>query len=121
MDIDSVVKNMESYRGCIEGGLVLRKFEHIKPESERRFFVLNGIVHGVRIDAMYSFAKEVAPLHKQLFYSLDVVEDANGGFMVVEIGDGQVSDFKEWSPEAWLKIFEDAQLQAVSAPIRPLC
>jgi hypothetical protein len=106
--ISAAVQGLKKYRGTIEGGLVLRQFEDIKPETERRFFVLDGIVYGARDNlAMFSFAQEVSQLHTCLFYSLDIVEDFNGQFRVVEIGDGQVSDFKEWDIPMWVKMFDN--------------
>ncbi len=114
-DVDSIyvaVQGLKKYRGGIEGGLVLRRFEDIKPETERRFFVLDGEVYGASDnDAMLEFAQEVSKLHTCLFYSLDIVEGLNGQFRVVEIGDGQVSDFKEWDIAEWLKMFDKLRLK----------
>ncbi|WP_348271744.1 ATP-grasp domain-containing protein [Proteus genomosp. 6] len=39
------------------------------------------------------------------YNSIDVVKNAVGELRLVEIGDGQVSDIKEWSAEKLVKAF----------------
>jgi hypothetical protein len=78
--------------------LFVRDFVELKPDSERRFFVVRGQVFeagGAVLSASHWAAVEL--LQPRLFYSLDVAETLAGQPVVVEVGDGQVSDLKEWS------------------------
>jgi hypothetical protein len=78
--------------------LFVRDFVDLKPNSERRFFVMRGQVLGAG-GAMLPEALQaaVAALQPRLFYSLDVAETLAGQPVLIEVGDGQVSDLKEWS------------------------
>lgn len=78
--------------------LFVRDFADLKPASERRFFVVQGQVvgaEGASIPASLQVA--IAALQPRLFYSFDVAETLAGQPVLVEVGDGQVSDLKEWS------------------------
>ena len=110
--IPQIISSLEKYRGQIEGGIVLRKFEDLKPDSETRFFVYNGVVHSPTDNhPVLDFADTVQKLHLQRFFSLDIVETSDGDYRVVEIGDGQVSDLKRWSVEKWVSVFLDSEKQ----------
>ncbi|MFD1870874.1 ATP-grasp domain-containing protein [Hymenobacter bucti] len=78
--------------------LFVRDFVDLKPTSERRFFVVRGQAFGaggtVLPEALHA---AVAALQPRLFYSFDVAETLAGQPVLVEVGDGQVSDLKEWS------------------------
>jgi len=78
--------------------LFVRDFVDLKPASERRFFVVRGLALGAG-GAMLpaSLQGALALLQPRLFYSFDVAETLAGQPVVVEVGDGQVSDLKEWS------------------------
>lgn len=41
----------------------------------------------------------------KFFFSIDIVEDIYGKSWLVEIGDGQVSDYVGWEVENFAKIF----------------
>ncbi|WP_241165646.1 ATP-grasp domain-containing protein [Serratia marcescens] len=84
------------YRGELEGGVSLRRFENLFDDSERRYFSLNGQVFsadGEIPDIVHQIASRI----KTPFYSIDIAKNANGELRLIEIGDGQVSDTKEWS------------------------
>ena len=77
--------------------LFMRDFVELKPISERRFFVVRGQVFGAGGAVLPPpLLKAVAALRPRLFYSFDVAETFAGQFVLVEVGDGQVSDLKEW-------------------------
>ncbi|WP_022825586.1 ATP-grasp domain-containing protein [Hymenobacter norwichensis] len=77
--------------------LFVREFAELKPESERRFFVVAGVAYGAeRTELPAELNPVLARLAPRLFYSLDVVQFMSGEYVVVEVGDGQVSDLKEW-------------------------
>jgi hypothetical protein len=78
--------------------LFVRDFVSLKPASERRFFVVRGQAVGARGAALPEVLQAaVAVLQPRLFYSFDVAETLDSQSMLVEVGDGQVSDLKEWS------------------------
>ncbi|MCA8833017.1 ATP-grasp domain-containing protein [Hymenobacter pini] len=102
---DSVVASQEQWEQLCRAHellptepLFIRQFTPLQAGSERRFFVVDGVACGA---AATSLPDELRPvldlLRPRLFYSLDVAYTAAGRPAVVEVGDGQVSDLKEWS------------------------
>lgn len=78
--------------------LFVRDFVELKPASEGRFFVVRGQVFGAGgAELPQSLRAAVAALQPRLFYSFDVAETLAGEPVLVEVGDGQVSDLKEWT------------------------
>lgn len=78
--------------------LFVRDFIALKPDSERRFFVVQGQVFGAGGALLpRTLQAAVAALRPRLFYSFDVAETLAGQSVLVEVGDGQVSDLKEWT------------------------
>ena len=78
--------------------LFVRDFVELKPDLERRFFVVRGQVYGAGGAVLpVSLQAAVVALRPRLFYSFDVAETMAGQLVLVEVGDGQVSDLKEWS------------------------
>ena len=86
---------MEQFRGAIEGGLCVRKYEP-GLRDEERYFILNGEIRGVlnrepEMETLNSVAKRIdSPL-----FSVDIAYDSYGRTRLVEI-DGQVSDLSDW-------------------------
>ena len=77
--------------------LFVRDYTELKPASERRFLVVRGQAFGAGGAVLpVSLQAGVAALRPRLFYSFDVAETLTGQPMLVEVGDGQVSDLKEW-------------------------
>jgi hypothetical protein len=77
--------------------LFVRDFAELKPASERRFFVVGGQAFGASGAVLpQPLRAAVAALRPRLFYSFDVAETVAGQPVLVEVGDGQVSDLKEW-------------------------
>ncbi|WP_148103408.1 ATP-grasp domain-containing protein [Hymenobacter rigui] len=78
--------------------LFIRQFTQLQAGSERRFFVVSGVAYGAAAALLPNELQPVLDLLRpRLFYSLDVAYTAAGQPVVVEVGDGQVSDLKEWS------------------------
>jgi len=76
----------------------VRDFVELRPGSERRFFVVRGQAYGAGGAVLPAgLQAAVAALRPRLFYSFDVAETLIGQPVLVEVGDGQVSDLKEWS------------------------
>jgi hypothetical protein len=113
-DLRRVVEEMAKFRGTIEGGLCIRQFEEYIPQTEVRFFVVNGKVFAPKVDLnirvmadeMYSvLANEVAGRITSPFFSVDIAMRSDFVPRVVECGDGQVSDLVGWTPEEFAKIW----------------
>jgi hypothetical protein len=76
----------------------VRDYVDLKPASEHRFFVVRGQALGAAGAVLpEALQAAVAALQPRLFYSLDVAETLIGQSVLVEVGDGQVSDLEEWS------------------------
>lgn len=48
---------------------------------------------------------EIAQLIDAPFFSIDMIENDAGQLRLIEIGDGQVSDIKEWPVVRFVRIF----------------
>lgn len=93
--VATLVNEMQKFRGRIEGGFCVRRIENFKPDTERRYFVVEGVPHAASGDVpqiVYKCAERLT----QRFYSIDVIEQSDGEMRVVEVGDGQVSDLVGW-------------------------
>lgn len=103
-------KNLEKSRRQIEGGFSIRRWAPLKPNTERRYFVINGKPYASGQEKAPDIVNEVASrIKSNNFFSVDVVENAVGQLRVVEIGDGQVSDLVgDWSDERFAQIWKEA-------------
>lgn len=102
----AVVSEMQKYRGKIEGGLCIRRVEEFLPETERRFFVINGQPHAPAPEEDIPVAVQVCSKRIQSpFFSVDVVRRADGIERIVEIGDGQVSDIVGWEAQRFAHLW----------------
>lgn len=110
-DIHRALDDMRHFRGTIEGGLVLRKVIDLIPNSETRYFVLNHTIYGPKIDNdKYELVKKVVEKlkYKNLtFYSVDIAVTQENNLIVVEIGDGQVSDYVGWDVTAFVSVLKN--------------
>lgn len=93
------VEQMIEYRDELEGGICIRRIEAFAPESERRYFVLNGVAHSAGGGAIPPPVQAAVDRIRSPFYSVDVAVTTDNRFRIVEIGDGQVSDLVGWTAE----------------------
>ena len=107
-DIAVIVGQIDHYRGGIEGGVCVRKWEDLVPHSERRYFVLNGKPFGDDGKAVPDVVSLAAQRVASPFFSVDVAERCDGIVRIIEIGDGQVSDRKHWSVELFVDMLAGA-------------
>ncbi|HTR43836.1 MAG TPA: ATP-grasp domain-containing protein [Pseudomonadales bacterium] len=98
----TVAAEMLQFRGKIEGGFCVRQVEDFLPQTEKRFFVLDSVPCSMN-DEISGIVSECARRIKSRFFSVDIVQRADGKLRVVEIGDGQVSDIVGWTPECFAK------------------
>ncbi len=118
--LQPLLEKMRLYRGEIEGGLCLRRVETFVPNSERRYFVIAGRAYGVAGQAL-DLAQKVAGLVDSPFFSIDVAQREDGVWRVIELGDGQVSDLKEWDPHTFYSLWLKTHFEAHEQPDRWSC
>lgn len=107
-DAVALLQEMKHYRGEIEGGICLRRIESFVPDSERRFFVIQGTPFGSRHDeTIPDVVRHAAERIASPFFSVDVTLRADGVLRIVEIGDGQVSDPVGWTTSRFVEIWKD--------------
>jgi len=98
----TVAAEMQQSRGRIEGGFCVRQVEEFLPKTEKRFFVVDSIPCSID-DDVPGIVLECARRIQSRFFSVDVIQRADGKLRIVEIGDGQVSDITGWTPECFAK------------------
>ncbi len=103
-EVKEIVGLIEKYRGQVEGGVCVRELEDLRPETEERFFVFRKQAYA-RDGAVPPIVTEIARRIDSPFFSVDIVLGANGAPRLIELGDGQVSDRKKWTPERFVEIF----------------
>jgi hypothetical protein len=110
-DVARAIADMKKYRGFIEGGIVLREVVDLKPGSEMRFFVVKNTIFSPADDhdKFCLVEKAVQKLaHKNMkFYSVDVAVTHDGRNIVIEIGDGQVSDYVGWKLDDFIEVLKN--------------
>ena len=103
-EIETVVSLIEQFRGEVEGGVCIRRFEELLPETEERYFVFKGRAHARGGDAP-ALVHEVARRIDSPFFLVDLVSSASGDLRLIELGDSQVSDRKQWDADALVILF----------------
>jgi ATP-grasp domain, R2K clade family 3 len=104
-DAPAVVVELREYRGAIEGGVCVRRFEPFVPGTEVRYFVRQGTVFAPDGRPVPDLVRECAGRIAAPFFSVDVAERTDGVLRIVEIGDGQVSDVVGWSAAAFAQVW----------------
>lgn len=94
-EIQDIVKKIDFYRG-VEGGICLRKVEDFDNNSELRYFVFQGKIYSPNNEKIPEIVIKVSDIIKLPFYSIDVIKEKySNKEWIVEIGDGQVSSYKD--------------------------
>jgi hypothetical protein len=110
VDVARAIADMEKYRGHIEGGIVLREVVDLKPDSEMRFFVVKDTIFSPVVDRSKHLLVEEAVqklAYKNMkFYSVDVATTRDERNIVIEIGDGQVSDYVGWHLKDFIMVLK---------------
>jgi hypothetical protein len=102
-EVVEIVNLIEEHRGEIEGGISLRKVEEYLPETEKRYFVLNGTVYSPDGE-IPGIVLDISKAYRAPFYSVDLIQRSDMVFRLVELGDGQVSDRKLWDADVFCKM-----------------
>ncbi|MEO8366764.1 MAG: ATP-grasp domain-containing protein [Pseudoxanthomonas sp.] len=103
VEIADIVDQIENYRGQIEGGVCVRQFENFVLDTEERFFVLLGQAYG-STQVVPDIVHRIARVIKSPFFSADIVTSTDGALRLVELGDGQVSDRKQWPADRFVQM-----------------
>lgn len=104
-DSDRWLREMIYYRDEIEGGICIRRVEEFIPESECRFFVLNGVPHSPDGRLIPSPVHVAAERIASPFFTVDLAQTTDGQWRIVELGDGQVSDLVGWTADRFAEIW----------------
>ncbi|GAA5444877.1 hypothetical protein Misp06_03069 [Microbulbifer sp. NBRC 101763] len=105
-EVLEIVSLIKEHRGEIEGGISLRRVEEYLPETEQRYFVLNGRAYSADGNVP-DLVSEISKIHAAPFYSVDVIQRSDGVLRLVELGDGQVSDKKTWDPDVFCQMIAE--------------
>lgn len=108
-NIIDIIKKIINYRGKIEGGICIREFENLLPETEERYFIYQGNAFsrtGIIPAELQSILESISAKIDSNFFSADIVLNSENHYRLVELGDGQVSDLKEWQINDFLSIFK---------------
>jgi len=104
--IPDLINEMRKFRGDVEGGVCIRKFEDYNSETEIRYFVKNGKVFSPsENEKVPKIILEVAKKIDSPFFSVDIIENKKKQLRIVEIGDGQVSDLTGWKIKDFVTIW----------------
>jgi hypothetical protein len=104
--VPALVADMQRFRGRIEGGFCVRRVEDFLRETERRFFVIDGVPHAADGEAP-PIVHDCAGRLDCRFFSVDVIQRSDGKLRIVEVGDGQVSDLVGWTPQQFAGILAE--------------
>jgi ATP-grasp domain, R2K clade family 3 len=103
-NVAHVVSQLKKYRGEIEGGVCIRRREEYLADSERRYFVARGQAFSSDATPVPAIVQSCASRVASPFFSVDVARRLDGELRIIEIGDGQVSDRKEWSAPRFVEV-----------------
>lgn len=103
-DVNEIVMQLMKYRGEVEGGICIRRFEALQEQTEERYFVYQGKAFA-RDGQIPEMVHQIAEKINSPFFSVDIVLSDCGQPRLIELGDGQVSDKKKWRLADFLAIF----------------
>jgi hypothetical protein len=111
-EVLEIINELNRKRG-ITGGISLREVHEFVPDSEIRYFCINGTILSPA-GAVPDIVNAVKEKVRLPFYSIDVIQDVNGKEWIVEIGDGQVSDLKlPWKPIDFVNAIKESQKKKI--------
>jgi hypothetical protein len=113
--VKEVVDKMRSQKGRIEGGVCVRNVENFIPDTERRYFVVDGTPYSSDASPAPEIVAVCSRRIPSRFFSVDVAKRDDGVDRVVEIGDGQVSDLVGWDPANFAAIWKNVKRPAGTA------
>jgi hypothetical protein len=107
-EISTVIAEMQKFRGTIEGGICVRRVEDFIPETERRYFAIDGRCFAPSVDEeIPAIVDECVRRIDRQFCSIDVIDCQDGSKRIVEIGDGQVSGLVGWNATRFATLWSE--------------
>ena len=102
---ESIISSLSNFEALLQKHevkpqdlLFVREFVELSDQPEQRFFVVRNEAFGA---GQASFPETLKPaleaLKNRWFYTVDVAYTKTDQPIIIEVGDGQVSDIKEWS------------------------
>jgi hypothetical protein len=109
---------LRKHRIAAEEPLFIREFIDLSSQAEERYFAVQGVAYGAN---GYTFPADLYPALAQLqsrwLCTLDVAYTKGGRPIIIEVGDGQVSDTKEWQvAELYQTVIQPLATLASSQP-----
>lgn len=104
-EIGEIVALIEKFRGQVEGGVCVREFENLSPGSEERYFVFRRQAFG-RAGPIPQIVEQIAARIDSPFFCVDIAQSIDGSPRLIELGDGQVSDRKNWPVDRFVDMFK---------------
>lgn len=104
-EVYQIIDNIKKFRGKIDGGICLREFIELDNNTEERYFVYQKKAFS-RDGIVPPLVSQIAEQIDSPFFSVDTCFDTQGKLWLVEIGDGQVSDIKNWQVADFVEIFK---------------
>jgi len=105
--IPAVIARMKKFRAEIEGGICARRIEDFEPPSEERHFVFRGKAFSRNGSAPMVVATAAERIASP-FFCVDTAVRKDGVMRIVELGDGQVSDLKQWTVRRFLELLRES-------------
>jgi hypothetical protein len=105
-EIPEILELIEKFRGQIEGGVCIREYEDLVPESEERYFVYKRRAYA-RSGGCPQLVDAIAARIDSPFFSVDAVQATSGDLRLIELGDGQVSDRKKWPADVFVRMLQN--------------
>ena len=99
-NIAQAILAIKHHRQGIEGGIAIRQKEEYMSDEYRSFVVNQRLFTNPQQNLppqAVALLEKTAPVLLSPFSSVDIRCRQDGKWRIVEIGDGQVSDFKEWN------------------------
>jgi hypothetical protein len=88
---------LRKHRIAADELLFIREYVELSTQAEERFFAVQGVAYGTNGCVFPpELSSALARLQARWFYTLDVSFTKQGRPLIIEVGDGQVSDTKEW-------------------------
>ncbi len=101
----AIISAMRRCRGTIEGGLCVRRLVEMAPGDEIRCFVAGGAALAPAGEPP-PIVLEVARRIDSPFFSVDVARLSDGARIVIDLGDGQVSEPTDWDLARFVAVLE---------------
>ena len=115
-EISEIANELGNYRGSLEGGLCVREVETFDTATEDRFFVVSGEVFA-RSGIIREIVQIAASRISSEFFTIDAVRRSDGVWRIIELGDGQVSDLKDWTLEQFMPVLTRLnQISSIASP-----